>query len=120
MRGVIRGFGAKANYWIDGREVTKDAFDRAFPPVKEEPGEHAGSSLVGFKPIQSEALAVHPRQVAGAREDAIKKGVPTDFLPDGRPVLRTRQHRAEYLRAYGFFDRDAGYGDPADGSFRGR
>lgn len=62
---------------------------------------------------KSVALAVHPSQVREAVEDAQKKGVPTDFTPDGRPVFRDRDHRKRYHQAYGFFDRDAGYGDAA-------
>lgn len=102
MRGVIRG----DRYFIDGKEVTKAEFDAAFPDLG------AGQSAIcHFKPILSDALAVHPKQVQEAMEDAKRKGVPTEFLPDGRPVLRTRQHRKEYLKAYGFHDKRGGYGD---------
>ena len=67
---------------------------------------------------KSVALAVHPSQVQEAAADAAAKGVPTDFAPDGRPEFRDRKHRASYMRAYGFFDRDAGYGDAAPQSQR--
>ncbi len=102
MKGVIRG----EKYYIDGREVSKAEFDEAFPDIG------AGvNSPCHFKPIVSDALAVHPKQVQEATEDAKRKGVPTEFLPDGRPILRTRGHRRAYLRAYGFHDRNGGYGD---------
>lgn len=101
-------------YLLDGREVTKEEYDRALPDKP-----MGGQAPCFFKPLESDALAVHPDQVKEATADAARKGVPTDFLADGRPVLRTRKHRAAYLKAYGFFDRDAGYGDPADGSSRG-
>jgi hypothetical protein len=106
VRGVIRGDGPKTTYHIDGKEVTKAEFDAAFPdrPVGE-------PSLVGWVPIISDALAVHPRQVKEAIADARAKGVPTEFLPDGRPVLSSRSHRKRYLKAYGFHDRSGGYGD---------
>ncbi len=107
MKGRIVGNGEKTRYLIDNREVSKDDFDLAFPPVKDA----GGSGLFGWKPILSEALAVHPEQVQEAIEDAKKKGVPTDFLPDGRAVLTSRSHRKAYLRAYGFHDRSGGYGD---------
>jgi hypothetical protein len=102
MRGVIRG----DRYFIDGKEVTKAVFDSHFPdkPIGPE-------ALVGWKPIVSDALAVHPKQVQEATENAAAKGVPTEFLPDGRPVMRTRAHRKAYLKAYGFRDNDGGYGD---------
>ena len=113
MTGKIKWIGGKATYWIDGVQVSVKKFSKLFyKPVEGGTGE----SLVGWKPLASDALAVHPKKVKEAREDAIKKGVPTDFLADGRPVFRTRQHRASYLKAYGFFDRNAGYGDPTDGS----
>lgn len=105
MKGVIRG----DRYYIDGREVTKAEFDIAFP---DQPLRH--DALVGTawsRPIVSDALAVHPRQVQEAMASAAAKGVPTEFLPDGRPILRDRAHRKAYLKAYNFHDRNGGYGD---------
>lgn len=71
----------------------------------------AGASLVGWKPIHSEALAVHPKQIKEAEESAKRRGVPTEFNRMGQPVFRTRKHRKEYLKAYGYHDNDGGYGD---------
>lgn len=65
------------------------------------------TSLVSFRPVESDALAVHPKQVEEACEDAKKKGVPTEFLPDGRPVFTSSRHFRRYARAYGF--RHRGY-----------
>ena len=62
-------------------------------------------------PKLSDALAVHPTQVAEAVADAKHKGVPTRFEADGRPVITSRAHQKAYLRAYGFTNRDGGYGD---------
>jgi hypothetical protein len=107
--------GQPDRFILDKKEVTEAEFREQFPykPIGD------GTGLCGFSPITSDALSVHPKQVKEAMEDAAKKGVPTDFLPDGRPILRTRQHRAEYLKAYGYYDRDAGYSDPAPGSYKG-
>ncbi len=109
MKGVIKGKVGQETYWIDGRRVSKVTFDRAFPdkPIGD------GTGLFGWKPLASDGAAVHPNQVKEATEDARNKGVPTDFLPDGRPIFTSRTHRKNYLRAYGMFDRGAGYGDPA-------
>lgn len=113
MTGKIKWTNGKPSYWIDGKQVSVKRFAKLFyKPVEGGQGE----SLIGWKPLASDALAVRPSQIKEAREDAIKKGVPTDFLADGRPVFRTRQHRANYLKAYGFFDKSAGYGDPTEGS----
>lgn len=65
------------------------------------------------RPLKSVALAVQPGQVAEAAADAAARGVPTDFTPEGEPILRDRDHKKRYLRAYGMYDRDAGYGDAA-------
>jgi hypothetical protein len=111
----IVGSGANKTYFVDGKEVTEAEFWAAAPVVQE----FSGDSLIGWKPIESDALGVHPSQINEAREDAIKKGVPTDFTPTGEPILRTREHRKKYMQAYGFYDRDAGYGDAQRGSFRG-
>jgi hypothetical protein len=62
-------------------------------------------------PKLSEALAVHPDQVPEAVEDAKRKGVPTRFEADGRPVITSRAHQKAYLKAYGFHNRDGGFGD---------
>ncbi len=59
----------------------------------------------------SDALAVHPRQVKEATESAKMHGVPTDFTRDGRPLIRSRSHQKAYLKAYGFHNKDGGYGD---------
>lgn len=76
----------------------------------------AGQTLIeGNRPwgkrIKSIALAVHPDQVEEATKDAVARGVPTEFTADGRPILTDRNHRKQYMKAYGYFDRDAGYGD---------
>jgi hypothetical protein len=102
MKGVIRG----DRYFLDGREVSKELFDQFFPDLPLGP-----QQVCFFPPLASDAMAVHPHQVEEAREDAKRKGVPVDFLPDGRPVFTSRQQRRRYLRAYGFKDRNGGYGD---------
>ncbi len=114
---IVFGENGKPNrYYLDGEEVTKKAFNKAMKPVASSAGP---SSLIGWKPLHSEALAYHPKQIAEAREHLAKIGVPTDIDEEGRPIFRSRQHRAEFLRKNGYYDRDAGYGDPANGSFRG-
>jgi hypothetical protein len=109
MKGVIRGHGDKTVYMIDGCEVSKAEFDGHFPdkPIGD------GTGLCGWKELHSDAAAVHPKQIKEATESASSKGVPTNFDSEGRPIFTSRTHRSRYLRAYGFFDRSAGYGDPA-------
>ncbi len=71
----------------------------------------AGDSLCGWKPLVSDALAVHPDQVPEATESARRHDVPVEFQPDGRPILSSRSRRKAYLKAYGFRDNQGGYGD---------
>lgn len=52
-------------------------------------------------PVHSDALAVHPGDVTGAREDAKKAGIPTDFDGDGRPVLKDPTHMKRYHKHCG-------------------
>lgn len=65
------------------------------------------SSLVSFRPMASEALAVHPDQVPEAREDAKRRGVPVEFQPTGEPVFTSSRQFREYAKAYGY--RHRGY-----------
>jgi hypothetical protein len=59
-------------------------------------------SLTSFKPLHSEALAVHPKDIAQASEDARKKGVPVEFDKQGRPIFTSSQQFRKYCKAYGF------------------
>jgi len=86
----------------------------------------AGQELIveGNRPwsraIKSDAMSVHPSQVKEAMEHCRKMGVPTDYTEDGRPILRDRNHRARFMRANQFFDKDGGYGDVAPLHFTGK
>ena len=62
--------------------------------------------------MYSNALGVAPHEVERAKKRSVEAGVPTDFLPDGRAVIRDRSHRRKLARALGMVDYDAGYSDP--------
>ena len=98
-------------YFINGVEVTEAEWDAAFPVPESQPGDTFMCASPGIWPLKSEALAVHPSQIAEARESALKRGVPTDFTPSGRVIFRDRAHRRAYMKAYGYHDKDGGYGD---------
>lgn len=94
-------------YFIDNKEVSQDEYDRALAEQKamlpQVGGGRPGDSLVAWSnPIYSDAAAVHPSQVNEAIEDAKKKGVPTDFTADGRPIFTSSRHFRKYCKAYGF------------------
>ncbi len=102
MQGKIVGSGKKARFYIDGKVVSRAEFDRAFPPRLEDTD---GECLVGFKPLHSEALGVHPDQIPEAIEVAKRKGVPTEFDRTGRPIFTSSRHFREYAKKHGFVHR---------------
>lgn len=62
-------------------------------------------------PMASEALGCAEDQIAHFTEDAKKRGIPTQFTPDGRPIFTSPGHRRDYLRAYGYHDKNGGYSE---------
>jgi hypothetical protein len=56
-------------------------------------------------------MAVFPDQIPAEREQAYKKGVPTEFTKQGQPIFTSAGHRAAYCRAMGAVDRNGGYRD---------
>ena len=101
--------GSRLVYILDGKEVAQAEFDAAFE--KKELGVPDGHRSNCWPMRGSDALAVHPLDVAEAHADARKKGVATDFDKMGRPIFTDRGHRKKFLKAYGYRDRDGGYGD---------
>lgn len=115
MRGKVI-YGQKRNYYfLDGKAVSQKEFDRAFHSKTAElladgsPPDGARSACWPMK--GSDALSVIPQRIAKASAADKKNGVPTEYTSEGQPIFRDRAHRREYLRAYGFHDRDGGYGD---------
>lgn len=107
LRHVFGEFGRPDTFYIDAKEVSKAEYDAAIlPPQKIKAGDDLNIQVDWSKPVHCVALAVHPKQRQAAIEDAIKKGVPTDFDNNGRPILTSREHQDRYLRAYGYFNKD--------------
>lgn len=64
-------------------------------------------------PMWSMAMGVQPNQAAEAEAEAARLGVPTTFSREtGDCRFDNRAHRKKYLKATGYYDRNAGYGDP--------
>lgn len=57
-------------------------------------------------PILSNSMAVHPVQIDSMRQKARQRGVPTEFTPDGRPVLQDRGHARRFRKAFDFYSLD--------------
>lgn len=112
MKGRIVMKGDDPNKWehyIDGVRVTRAVYKKAFPdkPLAASIGGHLSKCW----PMVSDGLAVDPTQRDEAVADAKAKGVPTEFNAEGQAILTDRGHRKRYMKAYGFHDRNGGYGD---------
>ena len=67
---------------------------------KEFPDKPIGDFVGNWKnEVLSDALGVHSSQAKEAEAEARALGVPTEYLPDGRPVIRSTAHRRELLKA---------------------
>tara|TARA_R110002167_G_scaffold47431_7_gene140473 strand:- start:7091 stop:7462 length:372 start_codon:yes stop_codon:yes gene_type:complete len=76
--------------------------------------EHARTPVGGCAswPMKSDAAGVHPDQCQEFSENSAKMGVSTEFdKKTGQAIFTSRSHRAKYLKAMGFHDRNGGYGD---------
>lgn len=109
-------------YFVDGKPVSKKKFHRLFPDIL---SNGKGTGLCGWKPLLSDALAINPSQIEEAQASDKKLGVPTEYVVDhdenghvcgARPKFISREHRRRYMQAYGFFDKQGGYGDAMPGS----
>ncbi len=106
----------RTRYFVDGRQVEKAEFDRlmaeekaGLPQIGDDP-EMTGNRPWS-RPIVSDALQVHPRQVQAVRERNAKHGLDVEYRPDGKPVLRDRAQRRKLLRIEGKHDNQGGYSD---------
>lgn len=97
-------------------EITAEEYERRLPPPVASEGP---SSLVSWDALQSVALELHPSRVEEARAEMHKRGlVGVDIGNDGSVTFNSRTARRDYMKAFNFYDRDAGYGDHAGRSVR--
>jgi hypothetical protein len=106
----IIGHGEKTRYVLDGKEVTKEEADAAYPDKKMSEGGRC--SLVGWsRPLLSDSLAVHPSQIKEAMERNRRHNVHIEYNPeDGRPILNGVADKRELLKIEGAHDNDECYG----------
>ena len=105
MTGVIRRIKGKDCYFLDGKQVTKVEFDKALDlPLERKP--ITKQCKRGY-PIKSNVFATTSKGVKKAMAEAAKRGVPTEFTPDGTCVLRDAAHRKAYMKAFGYHDRNS-------------
>lgn len=106
MRKVVLEDG-RTMFEVMGQFMTEEEFDRHF--LTGEQGE-PGSSLCGWhKPVLSDALCVHPRQIPEAMARDKKHGLNVEYLPDGRPVLTSQDQKRKMIRSLGYHENNCAY-----------
>jgi len=66
-------------------------------------------------PMESDACGCHPDQREEFMRTAAAHGIPTEFNHDGCAIFTSREHRKRFCETFGYYDRNAGYGDPTPG-----
>jgi len=118
MTGRIIGTGSKTRYVIDGKDVSKEEFDAAFPEKSFTEAVGDGSGLIAWhRPVVSDAAAVHVKQIPEAMARDKLHGLDIEYTPDdgegggGRPKFTSRGQRRAFLKSMGWHDNSGGYGD---------
>lgn len=114
---VIYGnlYGQPRQYFIDGVECTEAEFNKRFPPKPISAGNlpNVNMETSASWPRLSDALGVGKGQKAKAEEVFRKKGVPTEFVPDGAggysAKILNNAHQIKVLKALGMHNKDGGY-----------
>lgn len=65
----------------------------------------------GAWPYASDAMGVHPDQIAEQEAAYAEQGIKARHTRDGRVIVESRQHRRQLLKANGLIDRSGGYGE---------
>lgn len=99
-------------YFVDGKEVTEAAFLAAFPdkPLFEDGrvGNCIGGQHAAGWPMKSDALAVHPSQVAAANARNARHGVNVRYEPHaGLAIIPSEREKKKLMKLEGFHDRAA-------------
>lgn len=110
---IIFGEHGKPNrYYLDGQEVTSEQFYEAHPPQEIRAGDDMLVAANWKHPVESDALAVHPKQIKEVMARNEKHGLNIGYRPDdGRPILENREQRRKLMKIEGCHDNNGGYGD---------
>lgn len=85
-------------YFIDGNPVSEAAFNAQFPDHIILPGSNPIGHQPGCWPMESVALACHPKQVEAMNARNQKHGISTRYRADGTAVIPDRGDRKKLLR----------------------
>lgn len=69
-------------------------------------------------PRELDGAGVNPDQVDEAMRIAKEKGVPTEYnRVTGCPIFRDQNHEKRFCKTFGYYNRNAGYGDAAPDNY---
>lgn len=57
-------------------------------------------------PYESETMAVDPEEIPKAQAIARAHGINTEYTPTGEPIITSRSHFIQHMRAFGFYERN--------------
>jgi hypothetical protein len=119
MEGILRTriiYGRRPGeerYFIEDREVTKAEFHKAGTrhSIKEILGRTVATQNFS-RPLELDALGVHPNQVPAAMARDRRHGMAIEYTKDGTPLVKSEQEKRDYMRVVAgdgprIFDRDA-------------
>lgn len=102
-------------YVVNGKVVTREEFMRGAKGIQDGPPR---CRRPGQYPKASWAMGLSDAgQVKEAQEILAKNGVTCDFNKHYEPIFDSLRHQQSYMRALGYHNRNAGYGDPVPGDY---
>lgn len=96
-RKTYGNYGSPDHFYVDDKEVSQAEYEAAHTP-KEIGCPETGNWTT---PVLSDAMAVHPKQIKDAMDRDKKAGVPTEYAPDGRPIVRSGDHQRRLAKSLG-------------------
>lgn len=112
--GTVRQRAGKTVYFLDGVEVTKAKFDATFPSRLKEllSGDGPGVEVNTLHrsacwPMESQAMGVHPRQVAKENERLRAAGSKCYHRRNGKLVIPSQGERKKVMKLKAMRDNNA-------------
>lgn len=108
---IVYGRGGKPDrFYAGGKEVTAAEFRKCCKPKggrRVKAGDRLLVSNLSGWPMRSEALAVHPKQVAEANARNRRHGVNVTYDAEGFAIIPDRNERRKLLRLEGMHDKNS-------------
>jgi hypothetical protein len=99
-------------YFIEDRQVAKAEFDKVTRSKLKDVLGKAPATQNFSRPLELDALGVHPEQVEAAMARDRRHGLAIEYTKDGTPLVRSEQEKRDYMRVVSgdgprIFDKDA-------------